>query len=270
MHRNHLRPASWLLAIALAASFAPRAAAEVTVDDPGTFVVDKASVIDTATKEKLEGYLDELQRKTTAQVKVLTVPTTDGEDIFAFAQRHFERWKLGQRGKDNGVLIVVAVKDHKVWIHTGYGLEGALPDSWEGTLSRKIRDQYFREGRYSDGILEMALAVANKVADEQGVKLEGVPPVRHRAKEPMPPVFFCGLFLVLIILFWLLNLRQRNRYRSAWGGNLGPVAWGSTFGGGSPWSGGGGFGGGFGGGMGGGGSFGGGGDSGGGGAGASW
>ncbi|MCH5374020.1 MAG: TPM domain-containing protein, partial [Planctomycetes bacterium] len=69
---------------------------EVTVQDDGSFVIDQAALLDPATEDKLEAWLKELERKTTAQVKLLTVKTTDGEDVFSFGHRHAELWKLGQ------------------------------------------------------------------------------------------------------------------------------------------------------------------------------
>ena len=102
---------------------------EILISDPGTYVVDTAGVIQTSDRRQLEGWLRELEQKTTAQVKVLTVQTTEGEDIFSFVQRHAEAWKLGQKGKDNGALIALALQERRVRIHTGYGLEGVLPDS---------------------------------------------------------------------------------------------------------------------------------------------
>ena len=140
---------------------------EVSVPDPGTFVVDSAGIIDPGTERQLEGWLRELEQKTTAQVKVLTVQSTEGEDMFGFAQRHAEAWKLGRKGKDNGALIALALKERKVRIHTGYGLEGALPDSWAGSVSRAVASQFFKRGQYAQGLLQLAVVTANQVADTQ-------------------------------------------------------------------------------------------------------
>ncbi|HUU85199.1 MAG TPA: TPM domain-containing protein, partial [Phycisphaerae bacterium] len=116
------------------------ARAEVTIPDPGTFVVDRANVIDAQYENALEGWLRELEQKTTAQVKVLTVATTDGEDWFGFVQRHAELWKLGQADPENGALIALkpksAVESGEIRVHSGRGLEGPLPDSWCGSASR--------------------------------------------------------------------------------------------------------------------------------------
>ncbi len=81
---------------------AVRAQAEMNVAQTGEYVVDAAGVIDTKTKTEIEGWLKELEEKTTAQVKVLTVKTDDGEDFFRFVQRHYDLWKLGKKGKSNG------------------------------------------------------------------------------------------------------------------------------------------------------------------------
>ena len=167
----------------------PRALrAEITIRDPGTFVVDTAGIIDDNVQGRLEGWLRELEQKTTAQVKVLTVETTDGEDFFGFVQRHAESWKLGQKGKDNGALIGLAVKERRVRIHTGYGLEGVLPDSWAGSISRAVAGQYFRKGQYAEGLSRLTIAVANKVADAENVKLSGIPEYRYRVGRRRTPI----------------------------------------------------------------------------------
>jgi uncharacterized protein len=277
------RRACWFAAACLLLLSSRPALAEVTVTDPRTFVVDQADVIDSSAEEELEKLLKQLERQTTAQVKVLTVKSLDSEEIVSFAQRHFVLWKLGQKGKDNGALIVLSLEPHRIRIHTGYGLEGALPDSWCGTLSRHAASEYFKQGRYSEGIRYVTLAVINKVADEYGVKLAGAP----RPQLPPQPQgdvaggLICVLFLVIFLIPLLISLATyffRRKGRQRWGGRrfgpmLGGPGWYDMFppSGGSSWGGGWGSGGGFGGGGSfGGGSFGGGGDSGGGGGGASW
>ncbi|MBI3840014.1 MAG: TPM domain-containing protein [Planctomycetia bacterium] len=248
----------------------------VDIADTGAFVIDTAHVLDPATRERLQALLKELEQKTTDQIKVLTVETTGGEDIFSFAQRHYDHWKLGLKGKSNGALIVLALRDRKVRIHAGYGLEGSLPDSFDGTLSREIAQQYFRKGQYAEGLYEMTLSVVNKVAADEGVKISGLPQAKIMPRAG-PQGFFpaCMIFvpfLTLLFLIWVS--RQRRLYRTYWGGNVGRgVFWGAILndmlrsGSSGSWTSSGGSSGGFGGG---GGSFGGGGSSGGGGGGASW
>ena len=254
------------------------ARAEVTVPDPGTFVVDRADIIDAGVERRLEGWLVELAAKTGSQVKVLTVTTTEGEDWFGFVQRHADLWKLGRKGKDDGVLIAVKPKSGpekgEIRIHPGYGLEGALPDSWCGSLSRAIVDKYLRAGRYSDGIYDLTIRVANRVADEAKVTLAGIPDYRYQVGRPRGVICGGGLVPLVIMFIVFSSMSRRNRHRRSWGGGglLHGLLWagifGSMMGGGrrSSWGSFGGFGGGgFGGG-----SFGGGGGFGGAGGGASW
>lgn len=253
------------------------ARAEVTVRDPGSFVVDQANILTSVAENKLEGWLRELEQKTTAQVKVLTVSTTDGEAIFDLTQRHAELWKLGQAGKDNGVLVAVAVADRKYQIHVGYGLEGVLPDSWCGSLGRKVLVPHFRQGSFDRGLYVGAVAIANRIADEANVTLQGMPDYRHRGKATSGGLACAGLMPMIVMILIVSVASRRGRHHGRWGGGgfLQAMLIGSLLNsvgrsGRSSW-GGGGFGGGFGGGgFGGGGSFGGGGGFGGGGAGGSW
>lgn len=253
-------------------------AGEVTVSDPGTYVVDRAGIVDDRIEASLNGWLRELEQKTTAQVKVLTVATTNGEDFFSFVQRHAENWQLGKKGKDNGALIAVAVAERKVRMQTGYGLEAVLPDSWCGSLSRSVFAANFRAGKFSDGIFEGTVAVANKIADDAKVTLTGIPNLRHRQKVNGPSPI-AGLIPVVVVVLVVLFASRRGRRRGGWGGGglWNTIVWSSILRdglrGGRGFSGFGGFGGGFGGRGGGGGfggSFGGGGRFGGGGGGASW
>lgn len=251
---------------------------EVTLPKPTNYVADHANIIDDGTERKIAAWLAELKQKTGAFVLVVTVPTTDGEDFFGFVQRHFDLWKPGQKGKDEAALIMLAVKERQVRIHTGYGMESILPDSFCGSVSRKARDEYFKHGDYSNGLALMAVAVGNKIAESHNVTL-GAGPVRQPRKVGPKGAACAGslpTFILLIIIF--SSFSRRARYRSRWGGGLmQALFWASLFGGGgrrSGWGGGGfgGGGGGFGGGFGGGGFGGGfgGGMSGGGGGGASW
>lgn len=276
MRGKTLRLLLWLAASVLLFASPLPAHAQPTIADTGDFVIDKAAVVDASTRARLESWLEELEKKTTAQVKILTVPSLGEEDVVTFSQRHYDAWQLGQKGKDNGALIVLSLEPHRIRIHTGYGLEGALPDSWCGTLSRDIAARFFKDGKFSAGLEQLTAAVVNKVADEYHVAVIGVPAVRHRPQgEFSPGGLACALVLLVIVLPALIALVSsfsQQRGRNRWGrGRRGPVwgpAWYDMFPrGGSTWSGGGGFGGGFGGG---GGSFGGGGSSGGGGGGASW
>ncbi len=225
-------------------------------------MVDLAGIIRGDVKGKLNAYLSELEQKTTAQVLVLTVQSLDGEDIEGFSLRTAEKWKLGQKGKDNGVLIVVAVKDKKYRFEVGYGLESVLPDSMVGSIGREDLVPFFRKGDYSAGIFTATLAVIRAIASNEGVQITGLPDLRGITEaHGQKPAGILGAIIPIILVLIAVILFMTNPHQcllillaSSLGGRRGWYGGGyGGFGGGSS----GGFGGGGGGGFGGGGASGG-------------
>lgn len=216
-----LREHTYSLVLLLALWLGPLSAAQaqVTVKDSGKYVMDRAGIISADYEQRLNLWLHELQQKTGAQVKILTVPSLEGEAIFDLAHRHAELWKLGQEGKDNGALIVVALKERKDRIHVGYGLEGVLPDTWCASLRRKVLIPYFKQNQFSEGMFRVAVSVANKVADDANVTLTGIPKYRHRAGRGRPSGAVCGGLFPLIMIFLVISSsRRRGRGYGRWGG----------------------------------------------------
>lgn len=253
-----MRSAAAILAALLLATGA--AAQQIPV--PQGFVTDTAGVIDAPTRARIEALAQELQQKTGAEIAVLTVGSTAPLDDFTYAMQVAERWKVGKKGDDNGVVVLVAVQDRKVRVVTGYGVEGVLPDGLVGNIQDREMVPEFRAGRIGEGIWRGVAALAQRIAAERGATLTGVPAPRPQS-GPQPvrvPLWLIGLAVVLaMIVMAQMNKRGFRGRRGA-----GPVFMPGGFGG----RGGGGFGG-FGGGGGGFGGFGGGG-FGGGGAGRSW
>ena len=139
-------------------------------------IIDQANVLSGAEKQQLNEQIRQIYNQGKAQIGIIIVSTTGQESIFDFAMRVAEQWKLGSAKQDNGLLIAVAVNDHRIHIATGYGLEGVLPDI---IASRIIRNQIgpeFKQGQYGQGliagvteierILNMDPETAQKAADE--------------------------------------------------------------------------------------------------------
>ena len=243
-------------------------------------VNDFAGVIDTGNEAALESLIRSLQAASGDVVVVATVDTTASYgDIRAYAVKMFENRGrgIGQKGRDNGLLILLAVKDRKVWVEVGYDLEEFITDGFAGDVSRTEMAPEFRRGDYGAGLLAGAQRIVQRIAERRNVVLQGVPaepPRREDDDEAGLPVMF-GLILLFVVLNAIAARTRRGGRRGRWGG--GP--WGGWHSGVGPFGGGfgggfgrgGGFGGGFGG-FGGGGGFGGfgGGRSGGGGGGAGW
>jgi uncharacterized protein len=232
-------------------------------------VNDFAHVIDAESARRMDAVARALLAKTGDVVAVATVPTLEPYgDINEYAVKLFENKGrgIGQKGKDNGLLILVAPNDRKVRIEVGYDLEQFITDGFAGETSRMMTS-YFRDGNYGAGLRAGLERVVGRIAQGRGVTLDGVsapqPAARQRDSTPMS---FSVLFWIFIAVLIISRIGGGGgRRRRFWGG--GPWSgWSSGVGpfGGGGWRGGGG--GGFGGGFGG---FGGG-RSGGGGGGASW
>jgi uncharacterized protein len=212
-----------LLALALVAS-----AATAQVAPPQGFVTDRAGVIDPATAAKLTRLLAELQQKTGAEIAVLTVDSTAPLDDFSYALQVAEAWRPGRKRDDTGVLVLVAVKDRKVRVLTGYGVEGILPDGLVGEIQDREMVPEFRAGRMAEGIWRGTAALANRIAAARGVQLTGVPGPRAAAarRQPIP------LWVIVLVVVVMMLLASRGGMGSGLRRGRGPVIFPGGFGGG--------------------------------------
>jgi uncharacterized protein len=239
-----------------------RVYAKIDLPMPTHYVEDYANVIDSSEEHSLNGILQKLEQKTTVQYIILTVQSTEGVPIEQFSIECAEKWKLGQKGKDNGMLFVLALKDRRYRFEVGYGLEGFITDQYCGRIGREVLAPLLKKGQFSKGIYEANLQIVKRIAEEYGVSLTGMPkltPVPVRDRNVSSPC--CSIilpFLLLLIMF--LGIAGRG-----WGllflpfffGGSGGYGRSGSYGGGSFGGGFGGFGGGMGGGFGGGGASGG-------------
>jgi uncharacterized protein len=228
-------------------------------------VNDFANVIDASSEAQLDALIRKLQTATGDVMAIATVKTFQPfGDLQSYALEMFENGGqgIGAKGKDNGVLIVLAVDDREVRIETGYGLEGFITDGFAGETSRSMVP-FFREGEYGRGLMAGATRVAQRVAEGRNVDLSLAPAPQPQTRRRTGSGGFPVGFWVILLIIFLNVMKGGRRRRRRWVSGVGPFGggFGGGYGGGG-WSGGGGFGGGFGG-------FGGG-RSGGGGGGASW
>jgi uncharacterized protein len=171
---------------------------------PTEYVDDLAGVVTPEHKHALNGILQELEQKTGVQYIVLTVQSTHGVAIqdYSIHLAH-DVWKLGQKGKDNGLLFVLAVKDRAYWFTVGYGLEGFITDAFAGQVGRDVLVPYLKQGQYSRGIYEANLRIVQRIAQQERVQLTGMPnlPAQPRARGgPAPFMYPCCGFLILLFL----------------------------------------------------------------------
>src|SRR5208337_683759 len=242
---------------------------------PTNYVNDFAGVLDSATQASLNDLCQQVDQKAHAQIAVVTVKTLDGQDVVSYAVALYQKWGIGAKGKDRGVLILLATDDHKYWTTVGYGLEPILPDGKVGGFGREAVP-LLRSGDYAGAVTLMTVRVASVIAQDAGVTLDNQPRVAAPRRQPAPGVglVWIGILVLVFIVIPILRAIFRGGGPGRRGGGSGfwsGLLWGMLFsnmGGGRGGYGGGGFGG-FGGGGGGFGGFGGG-STGGGGAGGSW
>ena len=162
---------------------------------------DTARLLSPATIQHLEQSLAALEREESTQLVVLTIPSLEGENLEQYALKVVEHWKIGQKGLDNGALLLIAYKDRKIRIETGYGLEGSLTDLVAGRIIRDVIAPQFKRGDYdrgvSDGVAAMIAAVKGEFAGK-GAQYQG------SQQDP-------GAFLVVVLfgLFLIGNIFRR-------------------------------------------------------------
>lgn len=249
-----LRMALWM-ALSGALLTATAQAQELAVPANDGWVTDRAGVLQPAQERALEGQLEALRQSSSNEIAVLVLASLEGQPIERVALEAGRKWKVGAAGKNNGVVIAVAIAERKVRIEVGSGLEGELTDAKSGRIIREVITPRFRAGDYYGGLRDAVAAV--------GSVLSGEPlPARSRGEPPVEAVF--GLLAAFVVVLIVLALASRRGGR----GGSSMLPWlvaGHVLGGGGRGGGGGGggFGGGGFGGFGGGGGFSGGGASGG-------
>jgi uncharacterized protein len=235
------------------------AAEKVEQLSPQGYLNDFAGVVDAESRQKITALSEELDQKADAQLAVVTIHTLEGDTAQDFANRLFEKWAVGPKGKDRGVMVLLAVDDRQYWTEVGYGLEAILPDGKVGGFGREMLP-LLRQRQYGVALLQIASEIASTIAEDRGVKLTQAAPDAAPAPSPAPSfhgippallnllilLLFFGGWRLLAFLFALGGLSSNRRGRGYgggwWGGTMG--GWGGGYGGSGGGGGFGGFGGG--------------------------
>jgi uncharacterized protein len=248
---NHSRISAlkhWLVAILATSALLVAAANAESVSSLhySNYINDFAHVLSEGTVEELDDVCLQLDQKAKAQVAVVTINSLDGRDIESYAVDLFHQWGIGNKATNHGLLILLAVKDHKYRFEVGYGLEPILPDGKTGGFGREAVP-LLRQGDYDGAVKLMTLRAANTIAQDADVQLTGISqpePVQDRPQVGLSPkaIFWIILIIVIVlatplrkVLFWWLLFSGGP----GWGGGRGGGWGGGGFGGGD----GGGFGG---------------------------
>jgi uncharacterized protein len=177
-------------------------------------VVDNAGLLSPAAEQALTEQLAAHEQATTNQIVVVTLPNLQGYTIEDFGYQLGRHWGIGQKGKDNGVLLLVAKAERKVRIEVGYGLEGELTDALSANIIHSVILPYFKKGDFEGGIAQGVVAITQA--------LNGQPTSTDQPKGEEPPVIPFMIFVFILFFFILPALfGRRSRYgwvNSGWGG----------------------------------------------------
>lgn len=186
-------------------------------------VNDLAKMLSPETSQRLEQKLAAFERETSNQVAVLTVPSLQGDDIDQFSIRVAESWRLGQQGRDNGVLLILAQAERKVRIEVGMGLQGVLPDITAGRIIRETMRPFLKSGNFDQGI---SVGVDAIIAATKGEFKGDMQASGKKSSKKSPSLI--TIFLVVAVVAAVLGLF--SRYLGGAAGAVGlPLAASSAF-----------------------------------------
>lgn len=200
---------------------------------PKQLVNDYAGVMSASEVRNLEAKLVAYDEQTSTQISIVTITSLEGDDLFDYSQRLAEAWGIGGGENDNGVLLLIAVEERGIRIHTGYGTEGAIPDAIAKRIVENEIKPNFRNGDYYGGL--------NAATDAMIQALAGEYTAEPRSKDGAP--FRVIPFILMLLLFIFFARRKkytgyshsgRRHYGGMWMGGLGAGGFGGSggFGGG--------------------------------------
>ncbi len=157
-------------------------------EKPAGYVTDTASLLSSSARQNLEILLETFEKETSNQIEVAIFPSLEGEVLEDFSIRLAEKWKIGQAGKDNGVIFLIFPNDRKMRIEVGYGLEGVLPDALAGSIIRDVVAPHFKASNFDGGVTAGVQAIIQATKGE----FAGIP---QKARLVPMKIWLAGLLL---------------------------------------------------------------------------
>jgi len=183
------------------------------------YVNDYAKVIDSGSAQYILSVGKELEAKTGAQATVVVINSLEGETIDAYANGLFRNWGIGQKDKNNGLLILLSVKDKKWRVEVGTSLEGAITDIYSSRVMNEVAVPKFQQIQYGQGLRAAYSVLSDSIAKEYGVKLDknvNVPKYNQSVKNPVASKKGSGIliigFIILVFLDFILNRGRITRF----------------------------------------------------------
>lgn len=173
--------------------------------DPPRLVNDFTNTLDASQVKQLEKKLVEFADSTSTQISVVVITTTSDMPISDYTIELGNQWKIGTKGNENGVLLCIALNDKQLFIATGYGVEGALPDALCGKIISNDIRPFFKEGKYFEGIDNGVSKIIDAV---KGEPYKATATKKGFRKFKSGPIFFVLFFFALIIIFKVISVRR--------------------------------------------------------------
>ena len=192
------------LALAVCLS-AAAAGVDVSKLKPTGYVNDFAHALDPRSTQALEAYCGNLEQATGVQMAIVTLETLDGDPIEDVTNNLYHQWGVGKKGKDEGLMLLLAIKDHKQRAEIGFGLEPIITDADAGAILRGIRP-ILRQGNYGGALLAAATQFGAQISREKGVSIGVVPPAGRSVPQDGgggAGGFFGIIIAVLVVIFIL-------------------------------------------------------------------
>ncbi len=182
----------------------PSLASLPEVPKPFRYISDYTNTLSKIEQQELEQALKIYSTKTSSQIAVVLVPSTDGKSISDYTFKVFNKWGIGQKKQNNGVLFLIAKNDHKLFIAVGRGLEAALPDAITATIIRHNIVPFFKQNKYPEGIASGLSAIIKATQNEYK-------PKEAEKDDPFDGFFiFLGIGIILFIIFNIVGRKGRN------------------------------------------------------------
>lgn len=162
-------------------------------------VNDYARMFTASETQELNAYLYNIDRKSDLQIAVLTIPSLEGESLEDYSIRVAEKWQIGQKGKDSGVILVIAAKDRKLRIEVGYGLEDRITDAQSSRIIRSIIAPQFQQQEYGKGVLLGVKTLAGLALQDESLINEAVQESDEDDNDSIPLPLVIFLIIVFLI-----------------------------------------------------------------------
>ena len=187
---------------------------------PQGYVSDFARVIDPASKERLEAYCGAVERSTGAQIALVTLGSLEGEPVEDVANTLFRAWGVGQKGQNEGILLLLAIGDRRSRLEVGYGLEPILPDGLDGSILREMRPA-LRQQQYGEALMAAADTIGSAIAQAKHVAI-AAPLARTIRRNPVDSIPWPMVLGGILLLVWLMRAGGPRGYSGGGGGGFLP------------------------------------------------